>query len=393
MTKQFLADVAISSMSEIPGGVGDSSSLGARASELPPLPPPKEPTREDYSETEKEKEKVKDEKPKVHRSSRRRNSVTKQFLDHSVAGSSRTGISGDLGDSWSLGSLSFMGRRKKKTDTDGEDKYLPQNSRSDAVKDTHEDSSAASRAKTTRSDSKKSRAKKASSSPQTIQEDWSVVSDVTSQHTHLDGKSSKASVSTIEDSTPEIKLSPSSQVQGKPTRKGDKHAPKVEFIEEEKQWVIADQATSGTSKFEKVVLTIHVFDTQQHVYIHNCHGVTIQIHGKKANEILIDSCSHVNIIFGSVIGTCEVVNSKKVALETIGVCPTFAIEKTDGITVWLSKESMKVSNFVTSKCSEVSISIPEGGDDCDRKEIPLPEQFVHKFHHGEVKSVASFDNW
>jgi hypothetical protein len=395
MTKQYLDDsVAGSSIPDIPSDVSDSRSLGARASDLPPFPPPKKPTRESQSEKERGEERARGEKPKLRRSSRRRNSVTKQFLDDSVAGSSMPDILGDVGDSWSLGSLSFMGRRKKKTDRDGNDKYSPQNSRSDAIEDTHEDSSSVSRAKTTRSDTKKSQAKKARPAPKTIEEDWSVVSDVTSQHTPHQGKSIKTSDSTIEDSTPETKMSPSSQVKGKQKRKGDKNAPIVEFIEKEKKWVIANQTTSGTSEFEKVILTIHVFDILQHVYIRNCHGVSIQIHGKKANAILIDSCSRVNVVFGSVVGTCEVVNSKKVALETIGVCPTFALDKTNGITVWLSKESMQVSSFVTSKCTEVNISIPEGGDDdCDRKEVPLPEQFVHKFQYGEVKSVASFDAW
>jgi hypothetical protein len=361
----------------------------SRASELPPRP--KKLTRDAQLEKEKDEEKARDEKSKVHRPSRRRNSVTKQFLDSSVAGSS---IPDDVADSWSLGSLSFMGRRKNKTDRDDEDKYSPLNSRTGAAKETGEDFSSPSRAKTSRSDIKKNQTRKAKGTPQTIQEDWSVVSDVTSHHADLESKSIKTSDSTIEDSTPEIKKSPSSQVQGRPTRKGEKNAPTVEFIEKEKKWVIANHTTSGTSKREKVLLTIHVFDPQQHVYIGNCHGVSIQIHGKRANAILIDSCSNVNVLFVSVVGTCEVVNSKKVAVETTGLCPTFALDKTHAITVWLSKESMKVSSFVTSKCTEVNISIPEGdGDDCARKEVPLPEQFVHKLHHGEVKSVASFENW
>jgi hypothetical protein len=341
------------------------------------------------SEKEEDEERSRDEKPKLHKSSRRRNSVTKQFLDDSVAGSSMAD------DSWSLGSLSFMGR-KNKADRNEKNRYLPKKSRSDAMEDNDEDSSSASRAKTTRSDIKKSKVKRAKAAPQTIQEDWSEVSDVTSLHNQLEGKSIKTSDSTMEDSIPEIRMSPSSQVLGRPTRKGDKNAPMIEFIEKEKKWIIVNQtSTSGISKFEKVVLTIHVFDTQQHVYIGNCHGVSIQIHGKKANAILIDSCSHLNVVFGSVVGTCEVVNSKKVALETIGLCPTFALDKTDAITVWLSKESMNVSSFVTSKCTDVNISIPEGDDedDGDRKEVSLPDQFVHKFHYGEVKSVASFDNW
>jgi hypothetical protein len=170
-------------------------------------------------------------------------------------------------------------------------------------------------------------------------------------------------------------------------KKNINHQATIEYQEKERKWIIANQKKAGMSKDDKMVLTIHVYDSKQQVYIANCHDVSIQIHGSKIKALLIDNCSNLNVIFGTVISTCEVVNCQRVAVQTTGVCPTFAVDQTDGITVWLSKESMKISNFVTSKCTEVNVSIPTGNEDeCDRKEVPLPEQFVHKFYDGEVIS-------
>jgi hypothetical protein len=187
------------------------------------------------------------------------------------------------------------------------------------------------------------------------------------------------------DSSYHPKLSPSDQLQsGKAV---EAQQPAIEYLERERKWVIANQGKVGMSKTEKKVLTIHVYDPKQQVYIANCHDVSVHIHGRKIKALLIDSCSNLNVIFDTIISVFEVENSKHIGVQSTGVCPTFALDKTDGITVWMTRECMKVSNFVTSKCTEVSISIPryDGANDWDRKEVPLPEQYVHRFQdNGEV---------
>ena len=54
--------------------------------------------------------------------------------------------------------------------------------------------------------------------------------------------------------------------------------------------------------------------------------------------------------------------------------------------MWLSKEGSTISSFVVSMSSELNVSFPDGED---MKELPIPEQFVHKLTDGKVKSEVS----
>ena len=114
--------------------------------------------------------------------------------------------------------------------------------------------------------------------------------------------------------------------------------------------------------------------------------VTIKILGTKFKSIIVDKCTKVNVIFPTVISGCEIVNSKKIACQSDGVCPVFTIDKTVGVSIYLSKESADVSSFTTSMSSEMNVSIPEGED---YKEIPIPEQFIHMISNGSLKSEVS----
>jgi hypothetical protein len=67
------------------------------------------------------------------------------------------------------------------------------------------------------------------------------------------------------------------------------------------------------------------------------------------------------------------------------------MERTKGITIWLSQESMDVSNIVTTKCADIDVSVPTGRLDgeYERKQLSLPEKYVHQFAGGHVKSRVS----
>ena len=68
------------------------------------------------------------------------------------------------------------------------------------------------------------------------------------------------------------------------------------------------------------------------------------------------------------------------------ICPVFTIDKTEGVVIYLSEESAKVSTITTSMSSEMNVTIPDGDT---FKEIPIPEQFVHKIEKGGVTSEVS----
>ncbi len=171
----------------------------------------------------------------------------------------------------------------------------------------------------------------------------------------------------------------------------DSQPPNIEFEDEELRWKIENHIATESSAKSNVVLTIHVGDPRQRVLIRNCHGVSVQIHGRKMKSLLVCDCSDISVVFDSVSHACEIVHCKAVAIQTTGICPAFALDRSKGVTVWLSQESMKISNLVTSKCAEVSVSLPKGPteNDHDRTELALPERYVHQFSGGEVKSRVS----
>lgn len=104
-------------------------------------------------------------------------------------------------------------------------------------------------------------------------------------------------------------------------------------------------------------------------------------------SILQDKCRRVNVVFNSVISSCEMVNSAKIQCQATGVCPTFSIDKTVGCLIYLSAESRKLTSFVTSQSSEMNVSYPD--DDGVHKELPIPEQFVHRVGETSLTSEVS----
>ena len=63
-------------------------------------------------------------------------------------------------------------------------------------------------------------------------------------------------------------------------------------------------------------MEVEISDPKQQVYIYNCEEVTIKITGTKLKSLIVDSCSKVNVIFPTIISGCEIVNSKKIAVQT-----------------------------------------------------------------------------
>jgi adenylyl cyclase-associated protein len=168
--------------------------------------------------------------------------------------------------------------------------------------------------------------------------------------------------------------------------KKKKGLPILEYQERGQKWVVENHTKESAKQYDNGLITIDVSDPKQQVYIYNCDEVTIKVNGVKFKSLIIDKCEKVNVVYDTIISGCEIVNSKKIGAQVDGVCPVFTIDKTVGVTVWLSEATCAISSFSTSLSSEMNVSIPNGDD---RKEMPIPEQFVHKISNGSLTSDVS----
>jgi adenylyl cyclase-associated protein len=186
---------------------------------------------------------------------------------------------------------------------------------------------------------------------------------------------------------PKVVIKTPAPVKKDEKKKKKKGLPILEYQERGTKWVIENQdKESAAHNGENGILIVEVTDPKQQVYIFNCDDVTVKINGGKLKSVIVDTCTKVNVVFDTIISGCELVNSKKIAVQSEGICPVFTIDKTVGVTVYLSEVSMKVSSFTTSMSSEMNVNIPDGDD---RKEMPIPEQFVHKLDGGSLTSEVS----
>lgn len=161
--------------------------------------------------------------------------------------------------------------------------------------------------------------------------------------------------------------------------------PIFEYQDRGFKWVVENHTKESVIKEASSdgILTIDINDAKEQVYIYNCVGVTVKIN-KKFKSLILDKCTNCNVVYDTLISSAEMVNCKKIQLQVLGVCPVFTIDKTNNVLIWLSKESISVSTFTTSLSSEMNVSFPDGDD---QKELPIPEQFVHKL--GDKLTLSS----
>ena len=201
--------------------------------------------------------------------------------------------------------------------------------------------------------------------------------------------------------------------------------PVFEYRERGSKWVIEYQTKETAASNVNGIMTVEIKDSKEHVYFYKCDNVTFDIKGK-ANSIIVDNCTKCNVIFDSVISSCEIVNCKKIQTQVKGVCPSFTVDKTNGFLTYLSKESMPITTFVTcnscemngmyllfknhhfiyiyyqytcifvesficsifqSFCITKTVNFPNEND--ESIELPIPEQFQHKLEGGVLKSSVS----
>ncbi|KAJ0981909.1 hypothetical protein J5N97_010164 [Dioscorea zingiberensis] len=148
--------------------------------------------------------------------------------------------------------------------------------------------------------------------------------------------------------------------------------PKLE-LQMGRKWAVENQ-------IGKKNLVIDDCDSRQSVYIFGCKDSVLQLKGK-VNNITMDKCNKMGIVFTDVVAACEIVNCNGVEVQCQGSAPTISIDNTGGCQLYLSKGSLEAS-ITTAKSSEINVLVPGATSDDDWVEHALPQQFVHAFKDG-----------
>ncbi|KAJ9537909.1 hypothetical protein OSB04_030642 [Centaurea solstitialis] len=141
-----------------------------------------------------------------------------------------------------------------------------------------------------------------------------------------------------------------------------------------RKWVVENQ-------IGKKDLSIDKCDSKQTVYIFGCKDSVIQIKGK-VNNITVDKCTKIGVVFTDVVAACEIVNCNSVEVQCQGTAPTISVDNSAGCQLYLSKDSLEAS-ITTAKSSEINVLVPASGPDNDLVEHALPQQYIHSYKDGQ----------
>ncbi|KAJ3105212.1 F-actin-capping protein subunit alpha [Phlyctochytrium planicorne] len=120
------------------------------------------------------------------------------------------------------------------------------------------------------------------------------------------------------------------------------------------------------------------------VYIYNCTNSTVSIKGK-VNAVTLDNCKKTGLLIESVVSTVDIINCKSSQVQVTGRAPTVVIDKTDGLQLYLSKDSVDNNvEVLTAKSSEVNVLLEGAGEDGGYAEKPVPEQLKTVVEGGKL---------
>ncbi|KAK9677864.1 hypothetical protein RND81_11G172400 [Saponaria officinalis] len=153
--------------------------------------------------------------------------------------------------------------------------------------------------------------------------------------------------------------------------------PKLE-LQMGRKWAVENQVG-------KKDLVIVDCDSKQSVYVFGCKDSVLQIQGK-VNNITIDKCTKMGILFKDVVAACEIVNCNSVEVQCQGSAPTISVDNTAGCQLYLSKDSLETS-ITTAKSSEINVMVPASDTNGDWGEHSLPQQYLHTFKDGQFVIV------
>ncbi|KAF2401986.1 hypothetical protein EJ06DRAFT_529125 [Trichodelitschia bisporula] len=159
----------------------------------------------------------------------------------------------------------------------------------------------------------------------------------------------------------------------KPETLRTKKPPKKEL--DGSKWIIEN--------FENPSEIIEIDVERNHsILISKCKGATLRVKGK-ANAISIDNSPKFSVVLDALVSSVDVIKCSNFALQVLETVPTVLLDQCDGVTLYLSKDSLNTEIF-TSKCSAVNVNLPPDTEDGDYTESPVPEQFKSYVRDGQL---------
>ncbi|XP_047942360.1 cyclase-associated protein 1 [Salvia hispanica] len=149
--------------------------------------------------------------------------------------------------------------------------------------------------------------------------------------------------------------------------------PKLE-LQMGRKWVVENQIGRNN-------LVIDDCDSKQTVYVFGCKNSVLQIQGK-VNNITVDNCTKMGVVFKDVVAACEIVNCSGVEVQCQGSAPTISVDNTAGCQLYLSKDALGAS-ITSAKSSEINVLVPGSEPDGDWAEHALPQQYIHVYKDGQ----------
>ncbi|XP_013622735.1 PREDICTED: cyclase-associated protein 1-like [Brassica oleracea var. oleracea] len=153
--------------------------------------------------------------------------------------------------------------------------------------------------------------------------------------------------------------------------------PKME-LQMGRKWAVENQ-------IGKKDLVISECDSKQSVYVFGCKDSVLQIQGK-VNNITIDKCTKMGVVFTDVVAAFEIVNCTNVEVQCQGSAPTVSVDNATGCQLYLNKDSLKTA-ITTAKSSEINVMVPGASPDGDWVEHALPQQYNHVFTEGKFETT------
>lgn len=154
--------------------------------------------------------------------------------------------------------------------------------------------------------------------------------------------------------------------------------PKFEF--EGRKWALEYQNGSTQEQFN-----IQATEMNQSVNIYRCERIMVVVNGK-INSITVDSCKKLSLVFDDIVSLVEFINCQGIQAQPMGKVPTITIDKTDGIQLFLRKESLDVE-LVSAKSAEINVCIISEATG-DYKEHAIPEQLKTRWAKDHFETEA-----